>query len=120
MEKLQRVPSQTGARHRDDVAGIHETRMRAADGCFALEIPGAKPLIEKREPLAAVIVLEIGNARNVTSRGDGHQFGHSVRNVGQQFGEVYGGVGVVTNTQKEDLSIELECPADWARQNVRR
>jgi hypothetical protein len=115
MEEEERICRQVLERDLDDVAGARKPRMRMADWALGLEAARAQPIIGEGEAFTAVVVLEVLNSNRPPVPEDRAELRDAVGDARQELRQVERGIGIVTDSEKEHLSVEIvhPTPAEW-------
>jgi hypothetical protein len=121
VEKDERVLPEVFARHGHDVPRTHESRTGLAYRTLPLESALAEPTVGQGETLATVVVLAVVDPkRPAILAADGARSGNPVRHPRDQLGQVKRRIGVVPDTEEEDLPVQFVYPADRAFRSMRR
>jgi hypothetical protein len=120
MEEQQRVLSEVLERDFHNIAGAREARMRVSNAPLGLESPRPQPLIREGEALATVVVLPVVDPNRASVLEHRAVRRHAVWNGRQKLRQVECGVGVMTDSEKEHLAVQIVHPTDRALGNVGR
>ena len=108
----QRIAAQLLDNDIDDVASPREPCLRVADASLGLKAACAQPLVREIEALTAVIVLQVLDAGGAPVLENGDVLRHAIRNVREQLRQVDRRVGIVVDTDEQNLAVEIVHAAD--------
>lgn len=120
MQEEERILPQVFECDSDDVASARKPRMSMSDAPLGLETTLPQPCVGESEAQAAMVVLPIVDPDREAALEDGEVLRRAIRNAGEKLRQVKRRVGVVTDSEKEDLPVQFVHAADRAFGNVRR
>jgi hypothetical protein len=125
MQEQERVARQPLDRDPDDVTSARQPCLSVSHAPFGLEPPRAKPLVREREASTAMVVLPVVDPNRAPVLEDRTGPRHPIRNAREELSEMKRRVGVVTDPEKEYLTVRIVHPADgafgdmrWKRQRI--
>ncbi len=108
------VLSEVGKRGLHDSSRTCQARLSVPNDPVALATIGIEPVVEEPEMLAAVVYLDVVQARELPSDQRHQVLGPSITNPCQILREVNSCIRVMTDAQQEHLPVQLVDAADWA------
>jgi hypothetical protein len=120
MEECERIAGEVLQGNLDNVPRPSKPGVRISHRTLGLEPFRPEPVIGEGEAFTAVIVLAVVNSNWASVLKDRALPRYSIGNRGQHFREVERGIGVVTDSEKEHLAVELVDTTDRALGNMRR
>jgi len=120
MEEQKWVARQALERDFDDVPSAREPCVSVPYAPFGLKPSGPQPLVREGETLAAMVVLPVVDPNRASVLQHRAVRRHAVWNAREKLRQVERGVGVMTDSEKEHLPVQIVHPTDRALGNVRR
>jgi len=105
-------------RDSDNIARAREARGRVSNAPLGLESPRPQPLVREGEALATMVVLPVVDPNRASVLEHRAVRRHAVWNGREKLHQVECGVGVMTDSEKEHLPVQIVHPTDRALGNV--
>jgi hypothetical protein len=119
VEECERITGEVLQGDLDNVPRSSKPGVRISERTLGLEPSRPEPVIGKGEALTAMIVLAVVNSKWASVLKDRAIPRYSIRNTREHFRQVERGIGVVTDSEKEHLPVEIVHATDRAFRNMR-
>lgn len=112
--------SQVFAGNADNIPSACEPCMSVSDAPFGLQARRPKPLVREGEARTTMVVLLVVDSNRASVPEDRAILRHAVRNSRENFRQVQGRVGVMTDPEKEHLPVQVVHTTHRACGDMRR